>query len=126
MLGQSCLTLCNTLHYSPPGSSVYGIFQAKILELPFPPPGDLPHLETEPTSLMPPASQVGSLLPSHLGSLKGWREGSLGWHSVTSGDFVTWCRFVRTFLGKIVLFSVPLLYRVFRLLEISKNFYDSS
>ena len=31
------------MDYSPPGSSVRKIFQARILEgLPFPPPGDLP------------------------------------------------------------------------------------
>ena len=29
---QSCLTLCNLMDYSPPGSSVHGILQAKILE----------------------------------------------------------------------------------------------
>ena len=29
---QSCPTLCNPLDYSPLGSSVYGILQAKILE----------------------------------------------------------------------------------------------
>ena len=29
---QSCLTLCDPMDYSPPGSSVYGISQAKILE----------------------------------------------------------------------------------------------
>ena len=29
---QSCLTLCNPMDYSLPGSSVYGIFQARILE----------------------------------------------------------------------------------------------
>ena len=29
---QSCLTLCDPLDYSPPGSFVQGIFQAKILE----------------------------------------------------------------------------------------------
>ena len=28
----SCLTLCNPLDYSPPGSSVHGILQARILE----------------------------------------------------------------------------------------------
>ena len=30
---QSCLTLCNPLDSSPPGSSVHGIFQARVLEL---------------------------------------------------------------------------------------------
>ena len=29
---QSCLTLCNPINSSPPGSSVHGILQAKILE----------------------------------------------------------------------------------------------
>ena len=29
---QSCLTLCNPMDYSLPGSSVHGIFQARILE----------------------------------------------------------------------------------------------
>ena len=35
---QSCLTLCDPMDYAPPGSSVHGIFQARILEwvvLPF-------------------------------------------------------------------------------------------
>ena len=29
---QLCLTLCDPMDYTPPGSSVHGIFQAKILE----------------------------------------------------------------------------------------------
>ena len=29
---QSCLTLCDPIDCSPPGSSVYEIFQARILE----------------------------------------------------------------------------------------------
>ena len=44
---QSSLTLCDPMDYSPPGSSVHGIFQARILEwvaVPFSrgssPPGD--------------------------------------------------------------------------------------
>ena len=32
LVAQSCLTLCNTMDCSPPGSSVCGIFQARILE----------------------------------------------------------------------------------------------
>ena len=43
MLLQSCPTLCDPMDYSPPRSSVYGIFQARILEwLPFPSPGEDP------------------------------------------------------------------------------------
>ena len=32
LVAQSCLTLCNLTDCSPPGSSVYGIVQARILE----------------------------------------------------------------------------------------------
>ena len=31
-VAQSCLTLCYPVDCSPPGSSVHGIFQARILE----------------------------------------------------------------------------------------------
>ena len=45
------LTLCDPMDGSPPGSSVHGIFQARILErLPLPTPGDLPYPEMEPVS----------------------------------------------------------------------------
>ena len=48
---QSCLTLCNPMDCSPPGFSVHGVFQARILEgLPFPTPGDLSDPGTEPTT----------------------------------------------------------------------------
>ena len=33
LVAQSCLTLCNPMDCSPPGSSVHGILQARILEL---------------------------------------------------------------------------------------------
>ena len=43
LVAQSCPTLCDPIDCSPPGSSVHGIPQARILEwLPFPSPGDLP------------------------------------------------------------------------------------
>ena len=39
---QSCSTLCDPINCSPPGSSIHGISQARILEwLPCPPPEDL-------------------------------------------------------------------------------------
>ena len=31
-VSQSCLTLCDPTDYSVPGSSIYGIFQARVLE----------------------------------------------------------------------------------------------
>ena len=46
---------------SPLGSSVHGIFQARILEwVQISPPRDLPDPGIEPTSLMSPALQEGS------------------------------------------------------------------
>ena len=32
LVAQSCLTLCDPMDYSPPGSSVHGILQARIVE----------------------------------------------------------------------------------------------
>ena len=40
---QSCPTLCDPMDYSPPQSSVHGLFrQENWSGLPFPSPGDLP------------------------------------------------------------------------------------
>ena len=49
---------CDPMVCSPPGYSVLEIFQARILWLPFPPPGDLPNPGTEPRS---PALQADCL-----------------------------------------------------------------
>ena len=55
-----CLTLCDSMDCSLPGSSIHEILQARILEwLPFPPPGDLPNPGTEPASLTSPALAGG-------------------------------------------------------------------
>ena len=59
LVAQSCPTLCNSMDCSPPGFSVHGIFQARILNwLPFPFPEDLPNPGMEARS---PALQVDSL-----------------------------------------------------------------
>ena len=59
LVTQLCLTLCDPMDCSPPGSCVHGILQARILEwLPFPPPGDLPNPGIEPQC---PALQADSL-----------------------------------------------------------------
>ena len=53
---QSCLTLCEPMDYSPPGSSIHGILQARIRsELPCPPPEDLLYPRIEPSSFTSPA-----------------------------------------------------------------------
>ena len=54
---QSCPTPCDPMDCSLPGSSVHGIFLARILEwVAFPPPRDLSDPEVKPAS---PALQVG-------------------------------------------------------------------
>ena len=65
---QSLSCICDPTDCSPPGSSVHGISQARILEwLPFPTPGDLPDPGIEPESLASPALAGGFsnlLIPS--------------------------------------------------------------
>ena len=59
-VAQSCPTLCSPMDCSPPGSSVHGIFQARIQEwvsMPF--SGNLPDPEIELTSLASPALAGG-------------------------------------------------------------------
>ena len=70
LVAQSSPTLCDPMDCSSPGSSVLGIFQARILEwLSFPTPGDLPDPGMEPTSLASPALQEVLYLLSHQGGL---------------------------------------------------------
>ena len=65
---QSCLTLCDPMDCSPPGSSVHGILQARTLEwVACPPPGDLASPGIEPASS---ALQMDSLKAELLGSLQ--------------------------------------------------------
>ena len=57
---QLCPTLCDPMNWSPPGSSIHGILQARILEwVACPPPGDLPDPGIKPASLMSPALAGG-------------------------------------------------------------------
>ena len=66
---EACPALCDPTGHSPPGSSVHGILQARILcELPCPPPGDLPDPGTGPMSPPAPALEAVSLPLSHHGS----------------------------------------------------------
>ena len=51
---QLCLTFCNPLDCSPPGSSAHGILQARIWSgLPCPPPGDLSNQGLNPCLMSP-------------------------------------------------------------------------
>ena len=54
LVTQLCPTLCDLMDYSPPGSSIHGIFQARILEwVAFPSPEDLPDSGIKPRSPTP-------------------------------------------------------------------------
>ena len=80
---QLCLSLSDLMDCSPPGSSVHGILQARILEwLPFPSPGDLPDPGIEPRS---PALQADSLTSEWPGKprihlVKFWAGWSTSWN----------------------------------------------
>ena len=68
LVAKSHRTLCDPLDYSPPGSSVQRILEARILNgLLFPSPGDLPDLGIKPGS---PALQADSLLTELPGKSK--------------------------------------------------------
>ena len=57
---QSCLTLCDPMDYSLPGSSVQGFSRQEYWSgLLCPPPGDVPNPKMEPESLMSPALAGG-------------------------------------------------------------------
>ena len=73
----SCVQLCNIMDCNPPGFSVHGVFQAKILwnELPFPshpPPQevDLPDPGIEPMSLASPVLAGGFFTAAPAGKPK--------------------------------------------------------
>ena len=57
---QLCPTLCDPMDCSPPGSSVHGILQARILEwVAMPPSRGFPDPGIEPASLISPALTGG-------------------------------------------------------------------
>ena len=60
MVARLCSALFDTMDYSPPGSSVHGIFQARVLEwVAITSPGNLPNPGVKPGS---PTLQADSLL----------------------------------------------------------------
>ena len=66
------LLFSDPMDCSPLGSSVHGIFQARILDwVVISSPGNLPHPGIKPTSLVSPALQTGSLPMAPPGKLEG-------------------------------------------------------
>ena len=64
LVTQSYLPLCHPMDCNPPGFSVQGVYQARILEwVACPPPGDLLNPGAEPRS---PTLQADSLLITYL------------------------------------------------------------
>ena len=74
---QSCLTLCNPMDCSPPGSSVCGILWERILEwVAIPYSRDSPAPQTKPMVPVAPALQADSSPLSHWGSPKAVQPGA--------------------------------------------------
>ena len=71
------LALCSPVDCSPPGTSVRGIFPARI-RVALPLPGDLPGPGTEPVPLAPPAPRADPFLLSHQGGAVPQRAGHQG------------------------------------------------
>ena len=81
LVSQLCLTLCDPMDCSPPGSSIHGLLQASGLSCP--PPEDLPNPGIKPRS---PTLQVDSLPSEPPGKPKNTGTGSL---SLFQGIFLT-------------------------------------
>ena len=76
LVAQLCLTLCDPIGCSPPGSSVHGLLQARILAwVAFPFSRDLPNPGIKPRS---PTLQVDSLPSEPPGKPKGLQTGWIG------------------------------------------------
>ena len=72
LVAQSCLTLCDPMDCSLPGSSVHGILQARTQSgLPFPPPGGLPNLGIEPRPLVLQVDSLSSESPGQPQRVRG-------------------------------------------------------
>ena len=75
LVAQSCLTLCDPMDCSLPGSSVHGTLQARMVEwVAFPSPGDLLNPGIEPRS---PTLQANSLSDELSGKPQNTGVGSL-------------------------------------------------
>ena len=73
------LSRCDPMDYSPPGFSIKGIFQERILNgVPFPPPRDLPDPGIEPTYLLPPALADGFFTTAPPGNSSSVGQSDLG------------------------------------------------
>ena len=89
---QLCLTLCGTMDYSLPGSSVHGIPWARVQGwVAMPSSGDLPDPAIEP---------VSQGLNLHLLCLLHWQADSLP--LAPSGKPITWNSIVKVFQNRIV------------------------
>ena len=110
-LAQSCLTLCDPMDYSPPGSSVHGIFQARIQEwvaISF--PGIKPAAPASP-ALQVDSSSTEPQRPSLCTYVKCCKYGILCLHAdCFDVDCLTFFLFVFAYLSIPLLLSYPLTY----------------
>ena len=89
----SCPTLCDPVDCSPPGSSVHGILQARILEwVPCPPPGDIPNPGIKTASLRSPAVAggfftTGAIWKGHLSCEEPGKNPVALWYGLCDATF---------------------------------------
>ena len=84
---QPCPTLCSPMDYSPPGSSVHGVLQARILQwLPFPSPGGLPDPGIEPRSSALQADSLPPEPPGEPSNVPGKRQFVVGMQVPVCGN----------------------------------------
>ena len=99
LVAQSCLTLCDPMDSSPPGSSVYGVSQTRLVVWsgkPCPPPGNLPDPRIKPTSpalasrffffftTEPPGKPMGRQSWKPVNAIKGDIRKDLKWNNKIS------------------------------------------
>ena len=90
---QSCTTLCDSIDYRVPGSSVHGILQARILEWVAIPSsrGNLLNSEIEPTSLLSPVLASGFFTTSATWETQNMNIQQYKWYRLGKLEIVPIC-----------------------------------
>ena len=91
LCAQSCLTLCDHMDCSPPGSSAHGILLEYWGRFPCSPPGDLPDPGIKLTSIMSPA------LAGRFFTTRTWKAHT-SWHHRLLTSFISISKFISAFL----------------------------
>ena len=121
---RSCLVLCNSEDCSPPGSSVHGILQARILKwIPLSSPWDLPNPGVKPSlSYTESKPTCSGLQGSYNLTSTSWSELICPLFSMMHSAFATWAFFLSLLQTLRAPDLTELLHSIFPLPGISVNF----